>query len=408
MLDPIPPPPAWLRDFVDPWAQRVNLPGLSDHFHEVIIFFLGYQFIHSVLSPWLSPILFPRHYPHLNKRTKLNWDVHVVSLIQSVSICVLALWVMFTDEERQSMTAGERVYGYTGGCALVGSMAMGYFVYDLIVSTMHLRMFGIGMLFHAISALWVFSFGFVRSSLPSSSPNIQTKNPQLTTHNLPKQRPFVNYYCPIFILYELSSPFLNIHWFLDKVNMTGSDLQWYNGMALLFTFFSCRLIWGTWQSVLVYKDMWFALKQTWDATGVSALNPVDITTQVFQLRDGALCVDEACARAGAEISKYASHTAAGVPTWLVATYVASNLILNSLNYYWFSKMVETVLKRFRPETKDKPAKEDIAQKAVLDAATKLKEEEGSLYLGDQASQQKVASGADATRSDELKKRTRRA
>ncbi|PLN81335.1 DUF887-domain-containing protein [Aspergillus taichungensis] len=381
MLDPIPPPPAWLRDFVDPWAQRVNLPGLSDHFHEVIIFFLGYQFIHSVLSPLLSPILFPRHYPHLNKRTKLNWDVHVVSLIQSVSICALALWVMFTDKERQSMNAGERVYGYTGGCALVGSMAMGYFVYDLIVSTMHLRMFGIGMLFHAISALWVFSFGF---------------------------RPFVNYYCPIFILYELSSPFLNIHWFLDKLNMTGSNLQWYNGMALLSTFFSCRLIWGTWQSALVYKDMWLALKQTWDATGVSALNPVDITTQVFQLRDGALCVDEACARAGAEISKYASHTAGGVPTWLVATYVASNLILNSLNYYWFSKMVETVLKRFRPEAKDKPAKEDLAQKAVLDAASKLKEEEGSLYLGDQASQQKVASGVDAARSDELKKRTRRA
>ncbi|PKY04186.1 DUF887 domain protein [Aspergillus campestris IBT 28561] len=385
MLDPIPPPPAWLRDVVDPWAQRVNLPGLSDHFHEVIIFFLGYQFIHSVLSPWLSPILFPHHYPSLNKRTKLNWDVHVVSLIQSISICVLALWVMFTDKERQSMTAGERVYGYTGGCALVGSMALGYFVYDLIISTMHLRMFGVGMLFHAISALWVFSFGF---------------------------RPFVNYYCPIFILYELSSPFLNIHWFLDKINMTGSNLQWYNGMALLFTFFSCRLIWGTWQSVLVYKDMWYALKQTWDATGVSALTPVDITTQVFQLRDGALCVDEACARAGAEISKYASHTAAGVPTWLVLTYVASNLILNSLNYYWFSKMVETVLKRFRPENKDKSAsqaaKEDIAQKAVLDAATKLEEEEGSLYLGDQASQQKVASGVDAARSDELKKRTRRA
>lgn len=222
----------------------------------------------------------------------------------------------------------------------------------------------------------------------------------------------MNYYCPVFILYELSSPFLNIHWFLDKLNMTGSDLQWYNGMALLSTFFSCRLIWGTWQSVLVYKDMWYALKQTWDATGVSALNPVDITTQVFQLRDGALCVDEACARAGAEISKYASHTAGGVPTWLVLTYVASNLILNSLNYYWFSKMVETVLKRFRPENKDKPAsqtaKEDIAQKAVLDAATKLKEKEGSLYLGDQASQQKAASGADAAKSAELKKRTRRA
>ena len=55
------------------------------------------------------------------------------------------------------------------------------------------------------------------------------------------QRPFVNYYGCIFILWELSTPFLNIHWFLDKVNMTGSRAQLYNGYLLLFSFFSSQL-----------------------------------------------------------------------------------------------------------------------------------------------------------------------
>ncbi|KAL2843633.1 TLC domain-containing protein [Aspergillus pseudoustus] len=394
MLDPIPPPPDWLREAVEPLALSLHLPALADHSHEVVVTFVGYLLIHYVLSPWLSPKLFPRHYPSLNKRTKLNWDVHVVSLVQSTFICAVALWVLFTDEERKSMNSGERVYGYTGSCVLISSLAVGYFIYDLIVSTVYVKMFGIGMLFHAISALWVFSFGY---------------------------RPFVNFYAPTFILYELSSPFLNIHWFLDKVNMTGSSLQWYNGMALLFVFFSCRLVWGTWQSVYVYIDMFRALKQTWSASpSSSAFAPVDITAQVFQARDdGSLCINEACIRANAEISKYSHHTAGGVPIWLVLTYVTSNLILNGLNYYWFSKMIETVMKRFRgpaePATKEKRnpreenkenSVEDLAQKAVLDAAAKLEQEEGSLFLGDNASSvaQSAATGVDSGLTEELRNR----
>ncbi|KAL4933666.1 TLC domain-containing protein [Aspergillus undulatus] len=385
MLDPVPPSPEWLQELVRPWALRFNLPALTDHSHEVVAAFIGYLLIHYVVSPWLSPKLFPRHYPSLNKRTKLNWDVHVVSLVQSTFINAVALWVLFADEERKSMSSGERVLGYTGSCALISSLAVGYFIYDLIVSTIYVKMFGIGMLFHAISALWVFSFGF---------------------------RPFVNFYAPTFILYELSSPFLNIHWFLDKVNMTGSNLQWYNGMALLVVFFCCRLVWGTWQSALVYIDMLNALKHTWNAGPSSPLNPVDITAQIFQARDdGSLCVNETCVRANAEITKYSNYTAGGVPTWLVATYVTSNLILNGLNYYWFSKMIETVMKRFHgpaatpekvpvreiPEhNKENSTVEDLAQQAVLDAAAKLGREEGSLFLGD--NEQSVASGVDASLS----------
>ena len=246
------------------------------------------------------------------------------------------------------------------------------------------------------------------------------------------QRPFVNFYTPVFILYELSSPFLNIHWFLDKVNMTGGKAQWYNGMMLLFVFFSCRLVWGTWQSVHVYIDMWKALSQTWSASAVSSPDPVNINAQVFQTRDGTLCIDETCARANAEVSKYSHYTAGGVPTWLVVTYIVSNLILNSLNYYWFSMMIETALKRFRgpppgaagaaagaagaapPAAADKKEeekeevkkkatllqRENISQDVVLEAAAKLEQEQGTLFLGDE---EKIASAVSKS-FDEVRKR----
>ncbi|KAJ5615526.1 hypothetical protein N7537_000640 [Penicillium hordei] len=398
MLDPFPPPPEWLRRFTEPYAIQLSSPTLADHIHEVIAAFAFYLFIHAVLSPWLSPILFAQSYNKLTPRTKLNWDIHVVSFVQSVVINAAALWVMYSDEERSSMTSGERVFGYTGACGLIQALAVGYFVYDLIVSIVHVRMFGIGMLFHAISALWVFSLGF---------------------------RPFLNYFAPTFILYELSSPFLNIHWFLDKVNMTGSRAQWYNGMALLFSFFACRLVWGTWQTVVVYGDMWNALQQTWSAAAAPLSEAMSVNANVFHpTRDGSLCVNQACVRANAEITKFKEYTAGGVPTWLVVTYVGSNLILNFLNFFWFSKMVETVLKRFRtpaesvavaekkgkkePVSAEKAAqlKEDIVHDVVLEAASKLEQEETAVLQGDLSSlREHVSSAVDSGLGEELRKRT---
>ncbi|EEQ83940.1 hypothetical protein RJZ56_006630 [Blastomyces dermatitidis] len=342
MLDPIPPPPQWLQDAFRPVAEKLGLHAMTLHIHEVIFFFVFYQLIQSVVSPILSNALFPKFYPHFNRRTKLNWDVHVVSLIQSSLINAVALWVMYADKERQAMTASERVWGYSGTCGLIQAMAVGYFIWDLIVSTRYIGVFGIGLWFHAVSALWVYSLGF---------------------------RPFVNYYAPTFILYELSSPFLNFHWFFDKVNMTGSKAQWYNGMALLSVFFCCRLAWGTWQSFRVFVDIFTVYSQ---ARGNSTWNPPDGHVS-----------------AGAEVSKFADTTMAyGIPLWLVITYLSSNLTLNSLNFFWFGKMIETVMKRFRvpapgAETKVK-AEEQIAKikreisdnsDAVLEAAAKLEEQE---------------------------------
>lgn len=171
MLDPIPPPPQWLREWVRPWAERANLHSLPDHIHEVLFFYLFYQFIHSWASPYLSRKYFPQYYSRLPRRTKINWDMHVVSFVQSTAIVSVALWVMAADKERKAMIKdgweeghSRRMYGYTGACGLVQAMATGYFVYDLIVSTVYVRITGIGMVFHGISALTVYGFGFVSDS----------------------------------------------------------------------------------------------------------------------------------------------------------------------------------------------------------------------------------------------------
>ena len=158
-------------------------------------------------------------------------------------------------------------------------------------------------------------------------PDLLPRNINLT----PSKRPFLNYYSNVFILYELSTPFLNIHWFFDKLNMTGSRGQFYNGIALLSTFFSCRLIWGTYQSAIVYVDMWKAVHTAPSPEYIAAA--FSDPTTAYDVNKNLM---------------FFSRDADTLPLWLAGTYIASNIVLNTLNWYWFFKMVSAVRKRFEP------------------------------------------------------------
>ncbi|KAH6664592.1 hypothetical protein B0J14DRAFT_681700 [Halenospora varia] len=77
-----------------------------------------------------------------------------------------------------------RIWGYIGAGGAVQGFATRYFLWDLIASIVHVNVLGWGSLVYAISALLVTSLGF---------------------------RLFANYYGLNFILYKLSTPFLNIY-----------------------------------------------------------------------------------------------------------------------------------------------------------------------------------------------------
>lgn len=162
MHDPFPIPPIpWLTKAIQPFADYFHLTTLPLHIHEVVLTFLLYTFINEYAASRVSRWLFPVQYAKLSPERKINWDVHVVSLVQSVLINTLALWIMFVDEERGAMDWRERVWGYTGAAGMIQGMAAAYFLWDLVVTIQNVRLFGWGMLAHAISALIVFSFGFV-------------------------------------------------------------------------------------------------------------------------------------------------------------------------------------------------------------------------------------------------------
>jgi hypothetical protein len=140
--------------------------------------------------------------------------------------------------------------------------------------------------------------------------------------------------------------------------MTGSKAQLYNGIVLLITFFSCRLVWGTYQSVRVYQDVWAALQHT-PAVATVHYNTLANSTAAPH----ATAVGRSEVPIYDDIMQFAGEEY--VPLWLAIAYLGSNIILNTLNIYWFGKMIETLRKRFQAPETEKSAEKPVVKRSTL-------------------------------------------
>lgn len=126
------------------------------------------------------------------------------------------------------------------------------------------------------------------------------------------QKPAFNYWGLVFVLYELSTPFLNILRFLEQLGKSNTRLYTINGLCLMASFFGARLIYGNYSSLMWYADIYRA----WTASDE----------------------EKAHFRAIARAKSWPSQEPS-LPWWVIAAYTLSNVTLNTLNVIWFSKMV---------------------------------------------------------------------
>jgi hypothetical protein len=109
-------------------------------------------------------------------------------------------------------------------------------------------------------------------------------------------KPFMSYYGTRVLLWEVSTFFLNIHWFLDKTNRTGSRFQLINGILLVLSFFSVRIVSGAFLSIHFFSTL-LQVRQ-------------EISLAYFVI------------------------------------YALGNLMLQGLSCFWFYKMILSIRKRF--------------------------------------------------------------
>lgn len=253
---------SYIRDVSQPLGEKLHLQVLSE-FADTLVFATFFFFaLHRILSPVVSRVIFPTAYGKASEKTRNNWDAHVVSLVHAALIVALSsrcLNIPTLD--------ADRAFGFHRGSSFVMALSCGYFVWDATEAIVHYT--EIGFVLHGIACLCVFLLG---------------------------SRPFAQYYGVRFLFWEVSTIFLDIHWFLDKTGKTGSTLQLINGVVLLGTFSSVRLIWG---SIISYDFM-----------------------------------------------KTMCNVYDQLPFFFIVVYGGGNILLNLLNWFWFTKMISALRKRF--------------------------------------------------------------
>lgn len=154
-----------VHDAFTQFCLEYRLASLPLHIHQILIAFLTYEALFLVFSPAFSQAFFPQIYGTLPKRTKINWNVRVVSFIQATFICSRATSVIINDTSRLNTNYDTRLWAYLSASGNVQASAAGYFLWDVVVSIQYAQILGPTSLIHALSALMVTSLGFVSNAL---------------------------------------------------------------------------------------------------------------------------------------------------------------------------------------------------------------------------------------------------
>lgn len=269
-----------VRDLVDklvrPLALQIakifDLPKFTPHAPVFFISLAAYTLV-FLTAPHFSRLLFPKAYPTVSKRHIYGWKVHMVSMSHAL---VILPWALALVNTSMPAVENDKAFGWDERLGDLQAVSAAYFVWDTIESAVSGA--GIDFVLHGLACTIIYMIGY---------------------------RPFTAYYGPRALLWELSTPFLNIHWFLDKVGKTGTRLQLANAGFLLTAFLGARLIYGPYLSYDFLCTMWSVRHE--------------------------------------------------VSPFVTGSFTLGNIVLNCLNYWWFGKMISAIQKRFK---KSPTAQED--------------------------------------------------
>ncbi|KAI8904707.1 TLC domain-containing protein [Gorgonomyces haynaldii] len=184
----------------EPLGRLTGLEDLAAHTPWIIYSWLFYHLVHDFGMRFSQGIA---GYDKLSQVKKHSWAMHITSIVNAPLVSVMAIMGLFETFRM------DHVYGYSAHVATTLSLAVGYFLYDTLLSWHTRSDAGIGFVFHGLGSFL---------------------------------KPVFHYYSCLVLLFEVSTIFLNIHWFCDKIGLTGSTFQWINGIFLLLSFFSIRLV----------------------------------------------------------------------------------------------------------------------------------------------------------------------
>eukprot|EP00004_Rigifila_ramosa_P025150 TRINITY_DN7478_c0_g1_i2.p1 TRINITY_DN7478_c0_g1~~TRINITY_DN7478_c0_g1_i2.p1 ORF type:complete len:268 (-),score=69.96 TRINITY_DN7478_c0_g1_i2:50-808(-) len=197
---------------------------------------------------------------------KMTVQVSLVSTTHALVVVQGALRAL-----QDPALAADHVWGQSALAEFYCKVAIGYFVWDTSICILNFKDYGVGFLVHGVGCFFCYLFTVAQGE------------------------GFILFHACVFLLWELSTPFLNLRSVLAVLNKKDSTLYLVNGVIFTFLFFAVRIVFGFYYSV----DTWQGL-----------------------------------------LSDTRVHVA------FVVYYLSINVVLNALNVFWFSKIFQGIIKIF--------------------------------------------------------------
>jgi hypothetical protein len=160
----------------------------------------------------------PSYHIHVQN---VDWDVHVVAFAHAVISSLFGIWcyVMLLRQQSPFENFIDNPFFETNWYTdLLFQISIGYFVYDFIISTIYISVYGKSFFLHAslslLAAMAIYLSGVGHS------------------------------FAILFLLYEISTPFMNMRWFLANLDMKHTLAYSINGLLFMITFFLIRVVFG--------------------------------------------------------------------------------------------------------------------------------------------------------------------
>ena len=157
-------------NFVLSFSEPLGLRRLPEYFSQTLASLLVFHLIYVQIAPLLLTYLFPKHYLALSPSGRSDWDLRIVSLVQSTVITCFSLYLIISQHEARSERGWvDRIYGYNDLEGNLLSISVGYFAWHLAHSIVHRKRHGWVMVGHGVIAFGCFLAAYVSCDTPETS-----------------------------------------------------------------------------------------------------------------------------------------------------------------------------------------------------------------------------------------------
>jgi hypothetical protein len=176
------------------------------------------------------PVSLKANHAKLDNKSVRDLEISFSSTIHAIFACVMGLWIVLAPDAAIGFSGGDPklLLGYSPRSNFTFAVSAGFFLWDLLVIITDPTQFDIPFLIHAIVCFLSYLFGLF---------------------------PFLHFYGAAFLLFEISTPALNLRKAMLALGLKNHEQFKSIEKAFFVMFVTARLGFGLPMSYYIWKDL---------------------------------------------------------------------------------------------------------------------------------------------------------